>query len=377
MADIAAAELVAEVEAAAKSGPPERRVRILQRVAELFVSAAGALLPEQVAVFDEVLARLIERVEGRALATVAATFAELSPAPRETIRRLARHEDATVASPILLKSQAIPESDLAQIAGNGSQRHLLAIAGRPALKEQLTDLILKRAGRDTARALAGNAGARFSDKGYSALVAIATTDEGTAELLGLRRELPAAVLRELLSKTTDTVRARLLKAAPAVLREKLEAAIRSIAAVSEPQTGAAADYSEALAMVDALNRIGKLNDSTVNRFAVRCEYTNIIAALSVLSGARTEVIEPLMDEGSCEGLILACRASRLTWQTTLAVIKNRRGGQPSREQLELGKQLFETLYVSAAQYTMRFEPPTRAPAKPAEINNTLAMAEAR
>ena len=67
MGAIASAELIAELEATAKDGAPERRSRILQGVAQLFLSlsAAGSLNPDQVTVFDSVLLRLMERMIGQ------------------------------------------------------------------------------------------------------------------------------------------------------------------------------------------------------------------------------------------------------------------------------------------------------------------------
>ena len=85
----------------------------------------------------------------------------------------------------------------------------------------------------------------------------------------------------------------------------------------------------------------------------------MIAALSLLSGATVETIAPLMEESSGEGLIIACRASRLDWQTTQAVLNNRPLPPLSKPQLELAKEMFEMLFVSTAQYTIRFETPVR------------------
>ena len=110
-------------------------------------------------------------------------------------------------------------------------------------------------------------------------------------------------------------------------------------------------------MVDGLNRVGKLNDSSVNGFAIRGERVNVVAALSLLSGATVEVVEELMKQDGGTGLIVACRASRLNWQTALAILNSRGLPSLSKDQVEQGKALFETLYVSAAQYTIRFEPP--------------------
>ncbi len=60
----------------------------------------------------------------------------------------------------------------------------------------------------------------------------------------------------------------------------------------------------------ALNRTGKLNDSIVNRFAVRGEYTHVVAALALKADVKVEAIEPLLDPDLAYGLIVACKAAQ-------------------------------------------------------------------
>jgi len=194
MTAIACSELIAEVELVAKNGAPERRARVLRELADLFRSAAGRLQPAQLRVFDDVLLRLIERSDARALASISATLAGLEPAPVETVRRLARHEDDAVAAPLLTRTTSLADDDLVQIICDRGQQHLLAIAGRPSLSEDITSLVLKRAGKDTARSLVKNPGARFSEKAYAALIAIAERDETVAEAAGLRPDLPVLLV---------------------------------------------------------------------------------------------------------------------------------------------------------------------------------------
>jgi hypothetical protein len=71
-------------------------------------------------------------------------------------------------------------------------------------------------------------------------------------------------------------------------------------------------------------------------------------------------------------LIIACRGSRLNWQTTQAVLNNRRVPPLPKEHLEQAREMFEMLYVSAAQYTIRFEMP--APPAKAACNEKVAKA---
>ena len=118
------------------------------------------------------------------------------------------------------------------------------------------------------------------------------------------------------------------------------------------QRPAPTDYTAAKSTVLALSKAGKLNDSSVNRFAVREERANLIAALSLLSDATIETIEAVVDP--C-GLIVACRASRLNWTTTLAVIRYRCGVHAiPPEDIERRREAFEALPLSVAQRTIRF-----------------------
>jgi uncharacterized protein (DUF2336 family) len=365
MTGIASTELLTELEAAAREATPERRARILQRVTELFLSAATSLSPGQISVFDDVLVHLMERIEARKLAELSAALANVAPAPQATIRRLARQQNASIAVPVLLKSESLTDADLIEIASHFSQQHLIAISSRPHLNEALTDVILKHAGKETARVLARNPTAWFSTLGRAALLIVAERDENVAESLGSRPDLPAQSLQKLLARTTDTVRARLLKSASPEVRKRVQAVLDSVPAPVVPTTTTAAsnDYAEAKAAVVVLNNSGQLNDSSVNRFAIRREYPNVIAALTLLSGATVEIIAPLMEEESGNGLIIACRGSRLNWSTTTAVLNNRRVPPLSKEQLAQAKEMFEMLYVSSAQYTIRFEPPVKAAAQ--------------
>ncbi len=74
---------------------------------------------------------------------------------------------------------------------------------------------------NVSNALARNPGARFSECGYATLVGRAERDEGLAEKLGVRLDIPGSLLRELIGKVADVVRARFLTAPrPRRAREK-------------------------------------------------------------------------------------------------------------------------------------------------------------
>jgi uncharacterized protein (DUF2336 family) len=374
MTATASAELISDVEAAVSGGSPERRVLMLRRLIQLLVSSAARLNETQLGVFDDVLVRLIKHVEPQALVQLSSTLSDLTPAPKEAVRYLACHNDIAVATPVLIRSQSLSDTVLVEIASKLGRQHLLAISTRRALGEALTDVLLKRGEIDVCRVLAKNAGAKFSERGYAAIVAIAEPNKDIAESLGLRPDLPPAMLRDLLSKATDAVRLALLKSAPPRLRQNLREALDDIASDVSKKASEPVVYSEAYARIVALNKSGKLNDSTVNRFALRREATNVIASLCVLSGAPIEAIEPLMEEKGCDGLIIACRASRLDWQTALSIIRNRSVPQLTEQERACAKEKFEKLCLSVAQQTIRFGLLSSSATKSGSSGNSLAIA---
>lgn len=355
MSETASTALIAELESAVKGGTSERRLQMLRQVTDLFLSDADRLNENQIGVFDDVLVRLTEQMEARALEQLSTTLSNSSLAPKETVRQLAYHQEVSVAAPVLTKSARLSEGDLIAIANLRGPQHLLAISNRNALSEGLTDVLLKRGDSQVSHTLARNAGARFSEFGYATLVESSAKDDALAEKLGLRIDIPIRVLRELLSRAGAAVRSRLLKAAPPEMRAKIQEAIRSIVEQIASPALAPTDYTESEAMVLALNRAGKLGDQTINRFATQGEYTHIVAALSLLTSVKIEAIEPLIANPRPDGLIVACKASRLDWSTANMILRNRPHGRPlTRQELDAGREVFDALSLSSAQRTIRF-----------------------
>jgi hypothetical protein len=333
---------------------PEHDAEIFGQVTDLFLSSVGQLSESQIKAVDGVLAHLVGRVDAAMLVDLSEALSAMELAPRQTIRGLAFHDDPRVATPVLRRSSCLPETDLLEIVGSRSQQHLLAICDRKALSEALTDALMRFGDVNVSNALARNAGARFSECGYATLVGRAERDESLAEKLGLRLDLPGNLLRELLGKVADVVQARFLTAPRPVVKAKAQG---SVAATAEPDrvTRPKVDYTAVQKELDALNRAGKLNDGTVNRFAVRSEYVNVVAALALKADVKPDAIEPLLDGERLYGLIVACKAARLSWSTTTMIVRNRPGcPPPTQRELDQCVAIHESLLLSVAQWTIRW-----------------------
>ena len=349
----ASPNLRAELNGAEEDGP-EHDARIFGEVTDLFLSNVDRLGDSQIAAVDGVLAHLIARVEATTVIQLSEALATINRAPIQTIRKLAFHEQPQVAAPVLRSSSCLAEADLLEIVKSRSQQHLLAICDRKALNEALTDALMRFGDVNVSNALARNTGARFSECGYATLVGRAEKDENLAEKLGVRLDIPGSLLRELIGKVADVVRARFLTASRPVVRDKTKNSAAAPAGQSGPARKAI-DYTAAQNEVVALNRTGKLGDSIVNRFAVRGEYTHVVAALALKADVKVEAIEPLLEPDRVYGLIVACKAARLSWSTTTMIVRNRPGCPPSTDrELEQCVAVFESLLLSVEQWTIRF-----------------------
>src|SRR6202011_5028955 len=191
-----AVSIIDELEEAVERGSSAKRVSTLRQVTDLFLHDGERLSEDQVKVFDDVLCHLVARVETRVKAELCARLAPLEYAPSGVIEQLAWDDEIAVAGTVLASSNRLTTSTLVEIAKTKGQDHLLAISGRTNLPEAVTDVIVDRGERKVIRTLANNASARFSDAGYSGMVAHADADGELAEILGMRIDLPLTFLRD-------------------------------------------------------------------------------------------------------------------------------------------------------------------------------------
>jgi uncharacterized protein (DUF2336 family) len=347
--------LLAELEVAVKTGTPEKRVETLRRVTSLFLGKSDQLNEQQIGVFDDVLVHLIQRIETKALVQLSKSLAPVDNAPIEVIRHLSHHDDIAIAGPVLTQSNRLSESDLVHLAKNKGQGHLLAISGRASLPETVTDVLVDRGDAPVHHTLARNSGARFSESSFANLVKKSQSDEKLAEKLGLRLDIPFELLRQLLARATDLVRSRLLASASPESHEQIQRALASIANEVRNEATSPRDFVRADNIVLELNRQGKLTEAVLAKFIEESQYEEMTATLALFCGAKSDLIERLMKNVRHEGLIIACKAAKLSWQTVRLILQSRFSHHSiSEQELIEAKDAFLELSQAAAQRSMRF-----------------------
>lgn len=356
--------IISEIEAAISATSAEKGLQTIRRVTNLFLLSAGRFDDEQVALFDNVLDRLVKTIELRAIADVSAriALAELSSqlalipqAPPSVIRRLARSDEITIAGPVLSESGRLSEDDLIELAQTKPQPHLLAIAGRWWLKDVITDALLARQYPVVSRRVVGNPGARISAAGFAVILAQAESDPDLAVETGIRTDLPPELRNKLVEAATEAVRTRLLARAPAHLFEDIRNAIMAVSAGVDRKMSAVHDFAAATRLMRTLRESGELSEATLFDFARQRKYEETVAALAELSQSSIEVIRPVMQSLRYDGVLIPCRAAGLRWATVQAVLDSRYvTGRTQPQELAKALAQYRLLTEENARRLLRF-----------------------
>ena len=347
-----------ELEAAIAARNAEKCVETTARLTALFLASAGSFSDDQVQLFGDVLERLINTIELRAIGDVSARLAlvemssQLAPvrqAPPSVVRRLARHDDISVAAPVLTESARLTEDDLIELAKTKGEKHLLAISARWWLQEVVTDALLARRFPSVSRRLVDNPGSRVSADGFAIVIAQAVSDPELAVATGIRADLPSDLRSELLRQATDAVRTRLLSRAPPFLFEEIRAAVAAASVGAEREMSRARDFASAKIVITRLKKEGRLNERALFDFAQARKYEETITALAELSKASVEVVRPLMQSLRSEGVLVPCKVAGLRWETVGAVLNCRfSSGVMAPQELSKLRREFDGLTMDSA-----------------------------
>jgi uncharacterized protein (DUF2336 family) len=346
--------LIPELEQAVQRGSREKRVETLQRITSLFLDGASTYNDQHIGLFDDVFVLLIEEIESKARAELAAHLAPVTNAPPKVLRTLAKDDNIAVAGPVLKLAPGLPEADLVDVAKTKSQAHLQAISTRRVLGEAVTDVLVGRGDREVARRVAGNRGARISEKGFSRLVRRAADDGVLAEKVGMRPDIPPPLFRELLSRATAIVHKRLVaSAAPEVtasLRDVLAKVAKEVGARIGPR-----DYSAAQRAVLSLSRAGRMNEAALVAFCSDGKYEEAVVGLAALAKVPVNVVDRLIGGDRPDPVLILCKGAGLGWSTAKAIFLVRPDGKgASIHSLDEAFANFSRLSASTAQRVVGF-----------------------
>ncbi len=346
---------IGEIDAAVAHVNPERRAHMLGQVTDLFILHAPTFSDDEIALFDDVIGRLVADIETEAKILLAQRLAPVPNAPRNVIRMLAFDDQADVAVPVLTHSERLDEASLVENAKTKSQRHLFAISRRRALGEPVTDVLVERGDRNVAVSTAGNAGARFSEFGYSTLVERAQGDDDLALAVWVRTEIPRQHLLQLFAQASEAVRLKLEAAdrgKAAGLQEMIAQASNQIQTEIREMSNA---YLSARSHITSLHRAGKLDEAQLARFAGSGQFDETTIALSVMADVPIGVVERAVASRRSEQILVLAKAIGAGWETAKAILLLQAGVQgSSTEELDQCCATFARLQRETAKKAIQF-----------------------
>jgi uncharacterized protein (DUF2336 family) len=312
--------LIAELDRLVRHGADIRREQVLAHVVELFLGAEG-YRHDQIELYDQVMGRLIERIEASALIQLSERLAPVDHAPLRVVRTLAMYDDIAVSGPVLARSNRMSEADLVAIANTKSQAHLLAISCRGRLGEPVTDVLVVRGNSAVARGVVANPGAAFSEAGFDVLARRAEADEELAVQLARRPELPLRVFCALLASAADVVKERLLAATRQENHLRVRQVVDQVSGTIADEATIDQNYAAALRTLLASSGSGQLTENHVIHLAGLGRFEELVAALSIIWSVPLDSAGQILCRAPMDALLFACKAAGFGWPTVRAIVR--------------------------------------------------------
>jgi uncharacterized protein (DUF2336 family) len=351
----ACSSILAELESHLASGNVRHRLKVLQRITDLFVAGSRRYSGAEIELFDDVLTRLAAEIETEARAKLAQRLATVGNAPPRLMRQLAFDDAVVVAAPVLVASQQLSDADLVENASTKSQDHLYAIAERFRLSEAVTDVLVERGNRRVVRRVARNNGAQFSLKSYDRIVRYARDDRKLALTIGKRRDIPRQCFLKLLETASTEVRLRLEALNPEAAREIRDTVAEVAGTMQREARDASRRYKLAARRARHLQREHRLTEADVHAAAHAQQFAKTAAALSTLGPFPIDLVERALLDNGTETILLLAKASGCSWATTKTMLKMHsasRGLTPHN--LEAAQATFDGLSRDTARRVIKF-----------------------
>ena len=345
--------LLVELEEALSASSRNRRAEMAQQITSLFLSSQD-LGDDQVGLFGQILERLIDKIETRALVELGERLATIERAPAAIMQRLAAHDEILVAGPVLSGYANLDDARLVDISQTKSQAHLLAITERDAIAEPVTDALVQRGDSAVALNLARNPGARLSDFGFERLSDRAASDETLAESVALRADVPAHVFGQILVRASQDVQRRMIAAARPDMHAEIQSVLDQVAGQLADEGPVQRRYDAAARELLLAYPDGKIAEEDLLRLALNKKYDEVVGGLSLVSSLPVAKVAQLLDDSRPEPVLFLCKALGYTWLTARAVLQIRPGQRMSPDALITASEGFGRLSPQNARQIVSF-----------------------
>jgi uncharacterized protein (DUF2336 family) len=341
-----------DVERALSSNNHPRRAHVMRQIMALFLEHAPRLKGEQVDLFDGVLLRLVQDLEFKALLDLSERLADLGNAPPKTLGKLALDPAIEVARPILERSPSLTDADLVEVASQRDEPHLLILANRPLLPEQVTDVVVERGTNRVLYVLTSNGTAHLSGRSYSRLVERARSDPDLSDALQDRADLPDEAWLELIRIARDTAAAALKADLGRDAADIIEAVLATMK--EEPGKAPAFTFAGSEAWAAEVARRGELTEDKVIGWIKGNKLEDVLAVLAHLLNLPVQAVGRAYFAPTYDPLLILVRAANFGWPIFKLLLSNKAGRAPSTASTTDAFEAFRSLSAASAQRVVRF-----------------------
>ncbi len=307
-----------ELDVAVSQGSAESRERALWYATDLLI--VGRYTDDEIWMFGEIIGRLEQDIEKAARVQLARRLARTDNAPVKIINKLAFNDLIDVAGPILRQSERLDNRTLVANARSKSQQHLLAIAQRRSICEEVTDELVTRGDREVVRSVAKNGGARLSEFGILRMIKRSKSDSILFNQLGHRKDIPRHLFQQLIAKASDNAKKRIERERPDAASQ-IQSLVTDVTGALHSKFGPASkSHFDAKREVSKHYHFGDLNENKIFEYARSHRCAEATVGLSILCSLPVDVVERVLVDKNKEIALILAKALGFSWDTTMSLL---------------------------------------------------------
>jgi uncharacterized protein (DUF2336 family) len=340
----------------ARDRSPDARAEMVDAIGAFVVDRADTASPTEMGLASDILAKLLRDAETVVRRKLAERLAKEPRAPADLVRQLA-NDDAEVARPILVQSEALADEDLLDVVRQKTMQHRLAVALRRDVSEDVSAALVDHGETEVALSLVENPGARIGRASFETLVERSREEPRLQDPLVHRADLEPQLAKRMYGWVSASVR-RQIVANFDVDPILLEAAIRdSLKAASTEQRRAFESDQPSERLGAEIDRAQADDPHVMIRLLRAGEVGLFEAAFARVTGLPPTIARRTIYEPGGRAMAVACRASGIdkpVFAAMFLLARRARPGDKTVDPMELPSALmfFDTLDIASARRTV-------------------------
>ncbi|HEX6118820.1 MAG TPA: DUF2336 domain-containing protein [Dongiaceae bacterium] len=321
---------------------------------DLFQEQAGVLSAQERALMVDILEKLVREVSQDIRLKLSHRLADLPGTPRELAVLLA-NDEIDIASPILMRSRALQDTDLIEIIHHRSRQHILAVAMRRDLSMSVSDVLVETGHSDVIMALLNNQEAKISEATLAYIVDQSKHIDEFQEPLVHRRDLPRELAVKMCYWVSAAIRQFIIdkfQVDANDLDDTIQPILHEQVASAEAEARPTESLTPAEEAARAIKTGGKLTARLMIQTLRRGEIPMFEAMFAQAAELRLSLINRLLYESGGNGVAVIARGLRLTREEFATIYLLTRRARPGLGggAVDLGRALgfYDTVGTEAA-----------------------------